>query len=404
MKTLFVAPAAAGLAGAGSGTVSDPLRVADARAFDRLLQTHRRDTLFQLLPGIYETRGAWAFADYDFCTLGDGCGLVGVEGAVATTLRLAADYETSVATPAGPQPAQKIEMLIAGSRGGTADRLRLEGLTLDARAGRHASGASLPTVVLHVFASGTTLRDLEVLGVDGRWEGANEGFGILVNNCGERRTRPGGHVIEDCRVECLPGSYVTGLYCGVTAQPDSPAPERSQVRRCTVTAPWAVSGRHAHAAFAANDATTFTDCAASGFDRFFFCDTGSVSDVTLENCRGEFGYCAVDLPGPVGPGNPIRHRQNFLVRDSTFTAVNPRSDHVVLLNAQDGSPGCATFPIHNLKFQGCTVVSHNPGVTFYTVSVKAARASAVCISGCTLPSRCQLGVWDPTPKSAVGVV
>lgn len=404
MKTLFVASGTPGGQSSGSGTADQPIRVADARDFDRLLHQYRRDTLFQLLPGTYETRGAWAFAEHDFCNLGDGCGLVGLEGPVVTTLRLADDYERQVATAAGNRPAQKIEMLLAGSRCAAAAGNRIEGLTIDARGGRHADGTTLPTVALHVFASRSVLRNLEVLGVDGKWEGANEGFGILVNNCGDTRPRPGGHLIEDCRVECLPGSYVTGLYCGVTHPAESNPPEPSQVVRCSVTAPWAVTGRHAHAAFAANAATTFSDCAAAGFDRFFFCDTGSVADVVIERCRGEFGYCAVDLPGPVGPQNPILHRKNILVRDSTFTATNPRSDHVVLLNAQDGSPGSATFPIQNLKFDGCVVVSDNPGVTFYAVSVKAAKASAVRIVDCTLPARRQLGVWDPTPKAAVGVV
>ncbi len=295
-------------------------------------------------------------------------------------------------------------MIIAGSRSGRAERIRLEGLTLDARGGQHAGGTALPTVALHVFASRSTLRDLRVVGVDGQWEGANEGFGILVNNCGDAAVRPGGHRIEACRVECLSGAYVTGLYCGVTRPEPNTHVEPSTVHDCHVVAPWAHQGKHAHAAFAANTSTTFSDCSGEGFDRFFFCDTGSIDEIALKNCRGFFGYCAIDLPGPVGPGNPILHRRNFQVRDCSFTAVHPRADHVVLLNAQDGSEGSKSFPVHNISIQGCTVTSDNPGVAFYAVSVKAARTSGVRVAGCTLPANRKLGIWPPTPASSVAVV
>ena len=390
--------------GAGSGTATHPLFVGDADAFDTQLRRHRRDTTFVLHPGTFETRGAWAFAEFDFCTLGDGCGLVGLEGAGRTILRLADDYENRVATPRGLVPAQKIEMIIAGSRGGRAQRIRLEGLTLDTRGGKHASGPSLPTVAVHVFASDSVLRDLKVLEVDGHWAGANEGFGILVNNCGDASVKPGGHRIESCRVECRAGAYVTGLYCGVTRlRPDADVTP-STVHDCQVMAPWAIQGKHAHAALAANTSTTFTHCTGEGFDRFFFCDTGSIDDILLKDCRGFFGYCAIDLPGPVGPGNPILHRQNFQVRDCVLTAAYPHADHVVLLNAQDGSEGSKAFPVHNIAVQGCVVSSDNPGVAFYAVSVKAARTSGVRITGCTLPPHRQLGIWPPTPPGSVAVV
>ncbi|MBL9127008.1 MAG: hypothetical protein JNL97_05150, partial [Verrucomicrobiales bacterium] len=176
----------------GSGTPSDPRRVSDAASFDAVLRAHRKDTVFVLQPGTYETNGAWTFADLDFCSLGDGCGLVGIEGSARTTLRLADAFENRVATPRGLVPAQKIEMLIAGSRCGRARGIRIEGLTIDTRGGRHASGSSLPTVGVHVFASESVVRDVRVLDVDGHWQGFNEGFGILVNNCGDASLKPGG--------------------------------------------------------------------------------------------------------------------------------------------------------------------------------------------------------------------
>ena len=390
--------------GSRSGNASDPLVIVSAGDFDAVLRQHRKDTTFHLHPGIYETRGAWAFDQYDFCSLGDGCGLVGVGGSAQTTLRLAHDCECKVATNRGQVAAQKFEMIIAGSRSGRAEKIRVEGLTLDARGGQHAGGAALPTVALHVFASRSTLKDLHVVGIDGQWQGANEGFGILVNNCGDASVKPGGHTIESCRVECLSGAYVTGLYCGVTNPQPNTQVAPSTVHDCHVVAPWAVHSKHAHAAFAANTSTTFTSCSGEGFDRFFFCDTGSIDSIVLKDCRGFFGYCAIDLPGPVGPGNPILHRQNFQVRDCSFTAVHPHADHVILLNAQDGSEGSKTFPIHNISIQGCTVTSDNPGVAFYAVSVKAARTSGVRVSGCTLPANHKLGVWPPTPASSVAVV
>ncbi len=388
----------------GSGSLSDPVVVPDAHAFDALLRTHRRDTTFVLLPGTYETRGAWAFADHDFCSLGDGCGLVGAAGSEQTTLRLAHSCEDRVATRRGLVPAQKFEMLIAGSRSGPARDIRIEGLTIDANGGRHASGITLPTVGIHVFASNATLRDVRVVGIDGHWKGVNEGFGILVNNCGDPSVRPGGHRIEACRVECLAGSYVTGLYCGVVQPESGPKAEPSTVSDCQVVAPWAAEGKHAHAAFAANTATTFTGCVGEGFARFFFCDTGSVDDVTLQDCRGYFGYCAIDLPGPVGPDNPIHHRRNIRVRDCTLTAAYPRADHVVLLNVQDGSEGSRAFTVANIVIEGCLVTHDTPGVAFYPVSVKAARAHGVRVVGCTLPAQRKAGVWPPTPPGAVAVV
>lgn len=391
-------------AGSGAGSASDPMFVGSAAEFDAVLRKHRKDTTFHLHPGVFETRGAWAFADHDFCTLGDGCSLIGEGGSNRTTLRLAEDCECKVATHRGLVPAQKFEMIIAGSRSGRAEKIRIEGLTIDARGGRHAGGAPLPTVALHVFASRSTLRDLHVLGVDGKWEGANEGFGILVNNCGDASVKPGGHRIEACRVECLSGAYVTGLYCGVTRAKPNAEVDPSTVHDCHVVAPWAIQGKHAHAAFAANTSTTFTSCTGEGFDRFFFCDTGSIDAILLKDCRGFFGYCAVDLPGPVGPGNPILHRQNFQVCDCVFTAVHPHADHVVLLNAQDGSEGSKAFPVHNISIQGCTVTSDTPGVAFYAVSVKAARTSGVRVSGCTLPANRKLGVGPPTPANSVAVV
>lgn len=404
MKQLHLSADRSAQGGAGSGTSSDPLVVGNAEEFDAVLRLHRKDTVFLLHPGTYETRGAWAFAQHDFCSIGDGCGLVGLGGSAQTTLRLAHACEHRVHTQRGPVPAQKFEMIIAGSRSGRAENIRIEGLTIDARGGQHAGGAALATVALHVFANRSTLKDLRVLGVAGIWEGANEGFGILVNNCGDATLKPGGHQIESCHVECLSGAYVTGLYCGVTRPQPNTDVEPSTVHDCHVVAPWAHQGKHAHAAFAANTSTTFSACTGEGFDRFFFCDTGSIDTILLKDCRGFFGYCAIDLPGPVGPGNPILHRQNFQVRDCSFTAVHPRADHVVLLNAQDGSEGSKAFPVHNIAIQGCTVRSDNPGVAFYAVSVKAARTSGVRVTGCTLPANRQLGVWPPTPSASVNVV
>ncbi|MGE4179674.1 MAG: hypothetical protein AB7J34_07590 [Limisphaerales bacterium] len=390
MKTLFVTPGTS--IAPSAGTWADPIRVRNAREFDDVLRRpgpHR----FVLLPGTYETRGAWAFPERDFCSLGADSQLIGLAGSEATTIRLARDFESQVATPAGPVPAQTVEVFIAGSRGGQSSHLRIEGITLDC-------ACPLPVVGLHAFTSRASLRDVRVVRLWGDWDKRLESFGILVNNC-KAGTTNGGHVIEDCRVEQIrPGTYITGIYCGVV---DTGVPiETSHIVRCRVRSeipPGTV--KRSHAGFASNLNTRLAGCQAHGFARWFFCDTGDVADLVIDGCGGSFSYCAVDLPGVSTPQNRIRKRSNVRIVNSTFDCLQPSSNHAILLLAQDGSPAADQFDIEDLSVSRCTVRS--VPTDFYAVSIKSARARRIEVSHSTLPdnSKTVAGVFPPTDPAAV---
>ncbi len=390
MKTLYVAPGTSIVPSAG--TWSDPIRVRDAREFDDVLRrpgVHR----FVLLPGTYETRGAWAFPERDFCSLGANCQLIGLAGSNATTIRLALDFESRVATPTGPVPAQTVEVFIAGSRSGRSDHLKIEGITFDC-------DCPLPVVGVHAFTSRAHLRDVRVVRLWGDWNKTLESFGILVNNC-KSPILNGGHVIEDCRVEQVrPGTYITGLYCGVV---DTGVPlETSHIVRCWVRSeiPPGTTKR-SHAAFAANLRTRIVGCQSEGFARWFFCDTGDVADLVIDGCGGSFSYCAIDLPGVSSPQNLIRKRSNIRIVNSTFDCLQPSSNHAILLLAQDGSPGSDQFNIEDVSIDRCTV--RTAPTDFFAVSIKSARARRISVSNSALPEnvKTEEGVFPPTEPTAV---
>ncbi len=389
MNTLYLAPGTS--ISPHAGTMTDPIRVRDAREFDDVLRrkgVHR----FLLHPGAYETRGAWAFPERDFANLGANCELIGMAGSFATTIRLASDYEKSVATPTGSVPAIYVEAVIAGARVGRSDHLRIEGITFDCT-------CDLPVVGLHIFSSRAQLRDVRVTHLWGDWIKTLESFGILINNC-QKPALNGGHVLEDCRVEHVrPGAYITGIYCGVV---DTGVPiELSHLSRCWVNSPIPASGKRSHAAYAANLRTRLVGCHADGFDRWFFCDTGDVADVLIDGCTGSFSYCAVDLPGKHADNNPIRKRSNIRMVNCSFDCLQPSADHAILLNAQDLSPGSDVFPVEDVSIDGCVVRS--VPTQFYTVSIKAAHARRIAIRNSQLPDGAKTtdGVFLPTGASAV---
>ena len=315
-----------------------------------------------------------------------------MNGSHDTTIQLAADFESSVATASGPVPAQYVESIIAGSRNGRSDHLRIEGITLDCQ-------CTLPVVGLHVCSSRATIRDVCVTGLWGDWDKRLESFGILVNNS-KNATVNGGHVIEDCRVTGVrPGTYITGIYCGIV---DSGVPiELSHISRCWVFSGIPADKQRSHAAYAANLRTRITGCHAEGFARWFFCDTGDVADITIDGCVGTFCYCAIDLPGTSTNNNTIRRRCNIRVVHCTFECVSPSADHAILLLAQDGSPGSNAYSVEDVIVDGCTVRS--VPTQFFAVSVKSARARRILVQNSSLPANAKTaeGVFQPTGADAV---
>jgi len=392
MKIIHIAQGTPCSCGAQDGSPNNPFRASttDPDSFDRIFAAHREPTAFILWPGVYQTRGAWAFDEHDYAMLGPNSSLVGVGGSSVTKIKLAEDYTNTV----NGHQALYLETIITGGPNAVgSEAAAVTGITID------ASTARLPVIGLHVFSSGARIADVRVHGIKGVW-GGYEGFGILVND--GKGSRGGGSTVNDCSVSVAqtPDTYVTGIYLGslaVRGQPNS-------IVSCYVTAP-VNQNRRAHSAYAANENTLVTNCVGNGFERFIFSDTSNAGDLEITGCRGDFAYCAVDYPCNPSEGNPITYRRRIRVANCTFTNNHPTSDHAILLLLQDQSPDHDKVDISDVDVDGVRVSSALPPGKFYACSIQAAKASKVWIRNSSFPPGAitMNGVYPPTPLGAVTI-
>ena len=252
---------------------------------DPILRGNRQyGTTFLLGDGEYTTQGAFGmFHDVDVCMLAPGCNLLG-NGPQRTRI-----VARNVSTTIAGKNARYVEVLTGGARSVDAcDYLSLSGFTLD------CSECVVPTVALHLYATNARVNDVRVTDIVGwrSWTGpVKEGFGILINNPAHSIT-DGGNSVDNCEV--IPRdvgdqeNYCTAVYMGTTVR------NRPHVYN-NVSRVRALALSKAHAAFAANDGTIFTDCEDHGFIRSFFCDTGSGSDVLIQRHNSMNCDWAVDL-------------------------------------------------------------------------------------------------------------
>lgn len=391
MKIIHLkATSAGGCEGVGGGTFENPLRIGNADDFDAVLKKYRTNTRFVLRAGTYFTRGAWSFAEFhDCCNLGANCELIGA-GSAVTTIKLDPDYEDKVITT----PAVYIETLIGGSRSDRSDRLVIEGITVD------ATCDGLPSSGLHTYSTGCRIEDVRVIGIRGDWNTMIEAFGILQNRS-PNSPMHGGCRILGCRVDVPAGQYATAIFCGIV----STAPLRndittSVIRDTIATSSQATSGKQSHAAFACNMYTLVDACTAFGFDRFFFCDTGEVSDVQIQNCTGNSRYVCFDMPTTRADWPRARIGiSNCNMKSSAFT-----TDHAIFLLLQDKSQNHDLANLSRVTVRDATWTMEGiTGVTPYVVSVQGLQANDIALKGCIFPAgaKREEGIYDPTPPDAV---
>ena len=378
MKTIYIEQGTPNSCNAG--TVKNPYRVptGNAKNFDAIFKFHRGPTTFILGPGIYDTQGCWSYSGYDWAMVGPNSSIIGTAGSVDTVIRLAADYTNDV----NGVPAQYIETIIGG--GGLSsgsEQMRFSGFKVD------CYNARLPVIGLHAFSSGCIVNDVVVNDINGVW-GAMEGFGILVND--GLNSKGGGSSIINCKVTILPGakSYCTGIYMGSLAQLRAP----NAIRDCISGAIVTTGVTRAHAAFAANENTTISNCVGNGFERFLFGDTGNIGDIDVINCRGEFGSVAIDLPAP--NGNGIEYRRRIRIANSSFGNTTPSANYAALIAIQDGpAPGVThnTVDIQDIDIDNVRVSSFfntagaPTGQGFFTVSIGGTKVQRIWVRNSTLP-------------------
>lgn len=394
MKIVYLKATAGGCGGMGGGTPENPLRVMDADDFDAVLKKYRSNTRFVLQPGTYYTRGCWAFGDCDYCNLGADCELIG-SGSAVTTIKLAEDYADKV----GTSPAVYMETFIAGSRSDRSDRLVIEGILFD------ATCAGLPSSGLHTYSTGCRIEDVRVIGIRGDWtkmigqQVGIEAFGILQNRSPNSPVH-GGCRILGCRVDVPAGEYATAIFCGiVSTAPLKDDITQSVMRDCIATSSQAPTGKQSHASFACNMMTLMDSCTSFGFDRFFFCDTGEVSDVQIRNCVGNCRYCCFDIPSSTG----LFLRARILITGCSLKTSAPTANHCIFLLLQDKTTNHDVVQIGRVRVRDCIWTQEGLAVAPYIISVMAANATMISFKGNIFPAAAHRleGIYDPTPPDAV---
>lgn len=377
-----------------TGAHDRPFRANDGEEFDEIFQNIRDGTRFILKPGTYRTRGCWNFPQHGYSLLGANSEILGEYGPDATILKL----DDNPVVDVGGSPAKYIETLMAG-KGTASSACAIRSLTVDC-----ATTTGLPVSGIHTFSGKTIIADVDVINVSGKW-GGPEGFGILTNNSSIPDGEDGGHVVFRCRVQVNgPDNYVTGIYVGSVARGQFLRP--SSVSDCFVTATDEEESR-AHAAYSGNEYVRFTNCDMVGLNRFFFADTGNVGDIEITGCKGDYGYCCIDLPAPVSDANPIAYRRRIRVSDSTFTNKRPSADHAIALLVQDNSEGNRQVALEDIDVDGLRIVQtglSDPS-QFYVVSIKGLLTSRIWVRNSRFVPGCQTrgGVWPPTPQSSVDI-
>ena len=353
------------------------VRIPAGDQFDHALRSNRRPgTRFVLDPGVHVTKGAWAFEEWDCCMLAPECEIVGDRSTIALS--------NSPATKVDGKVAGYYEVLTAGARTKDhSDRISVRDVTIQcAKLDRN------PVIGFHAWSSRVRLERVNVENVEGYRDHpgpVREGFGIIVNNAAEA-TVDGGHEVVDCEVQTVRSSrdlYVNAVYVG-------PVLRENPMLFSRVARVRAVSFG-AHAAFGLNDRTTFTDCDAHGFDRVFFSDTGSGSDVTMERIFASRCRWALSLEAQ----KETDSRERIVLRDSKFLFVSGSgwSQAVLLVDAMNaGVPAGAVM--RDIGVSGCQFVAG--GINASKGRSRGPRIGAVRSAGNTWtgPSGDEFKTWN----------
>lgn len=343
---------------------------------DPYLRAHRRNTTFELGPGLHWTDGHFAFADHGYCSLGDGCELIGAGPAETALL-----YGGAVRPPAG---AAQVEILTAGgglsaTAPGVAQSVRIEGLEVACPDDAMAA-LKLPACVgIHTAAARAVVRDVVITGVRGKRNAAapgvsSEGFGLLVNRShGSSAPGRAPACIERVRVELadtdVEENYVCGVYVGIVGTQYAPA-RVDDVHVTTIEG----TRTKGHAAIGTNGGVIWSRVSMSpGFHRAIFCDTGDGSDTLFDACNLRAMYAALDLRTSA----PAGRWENIRVVNSTIT-LDPGadSDHAALITLAahpEAAPGHVAF--RGVMLREC-FIRNNTGLRVYQGSVDAPAAKS----------------------------
>lgn len=360
-------------------------------------------TIFRLGMGLYVTRGMYAFADLDYCMLAPDCSLIG-EGMHATRIALL--------DPLIPANSTYTEVLTAGARNGVSAYCEVSKLTIDACCPATSARPARATVGLHIWSSEATCTDLRVERVWGtRATSPGEGFGILINNCGELGDHDGGHRIANCQVEADEGAYCCGIYPGLIRRN---IPLHLSIVDGCIAASKGTAAQPAHAAYGVNSGVAFRHCQSIGkWDYALYSDTDSGDGVSMSDCSLAAGFVGVSFVATTYDANAKpagMYRRGIIIRNSEIrlTGVDAsRSTYVAALVLNDttksgptGEPPLAQRPeFTDVRLENCTLDNVSP-LKGYLGSINSPRAWRNGIVGGTLRGTWMPAVTDKMPATA----
>jgi hypothetical protein len=235
-------------------------------SFDRVMALARPGDTVTLEPGaVYETAGAWAFADRGFLTIPPGVTLI----ATGATIRLKDAFKS---TGGVERPDRDLPIAWAG------DGARIIGGTWDANwqdfpgwftQGIRFFGRFSITGLRGSRESGTPAGQVESFAISAQGDtGGSEVVRVTVANC---KTDS-------------PQDYVSGIFMGQTG---ASSEEWSRVEACNVDL-----GAFGQFAYSNNGRTKFLNCIGKA-SRGWYNDTGSTDIAELVSCRLEGAWAAI---------------------------------------------------------------------------------------------------------------
>lgn len=341
---------------------------------DPFLKAHRSRTSFRLRGGQFYSDGAYAFRDFDFTMLGDGCELEG-DGAHATLL--------TVSPIAVPPDACQAELLTAGSRSGRSERVAVSHLSVSPSPvfGRPDIGI----VGLHIWSDRCVVRDVAIYGINGTRQApgtpSREGFGLLVNQPGDPYS-PGCSEISDVTVKI--GSprgetehFVCGCYVGIENPKGASFVERIRVINAGPSP--------AHAAFGINGEVMGQSWTNEGrWNRAIFCDVTGGANTMISGAMLTAERVGVELRGKTRLA-----WKSIGVWDSQITLRPPaEAEYAAGLVIVDDSADQRTVQFADVRIYGSSLVAipSKAGQTFFRGS-----ADAALVRGCGLVNCCFAG-------------
>lgn len=352
---------------------------------DTLLRAYEGD--FHLDPGEYQTAGAWAFDPADLIMLRGASALRGA-GSRRTRLSLHNPDDWI-----GTTPSTYYQLLTGGGFRTPAWGTEISGLHI-------AAAAPKPVKALQVWGAGVRIRDVFIDGLAGRRDVLEgEAFGILINNAGANAV-DGDNRVEDCRVLVQPGSYACAVYVGTellrVVYPDGlKTHDRallwSEVRdtaAISVTTP----ENRSHCAFGINSRTRLTRCAAHGFERAIFSDTGDGIDAEIRDFYASGCSIGVEFRST----HPTWERKRFLVENSTFVFGGGKGGYVAGLVLVDGGEAAPRMEpkIGDIVFRRCRFINQS-GQPGHVGSSSGPSVAPAVFEHCEW-----IGAWDQSQAKA----